>query len=440
MKVTYILPSVGRKQHQKYIKSWQMEPLSIAQVAGLTPENVKIEFFDDRIENINYDSQTDLVAISVETYTAKRAYQIASKYREKGIKVVLGGFHPTLMPEDALRFSDSIVIGEAENVWKTVIEDAEKGKLKRTYQDCGCPTLENRMPNRDIFQGKKYLPISLVESGRGCCFSCNFCSVTSFYKAEYRARPAHEIVTEIKSLKNRFIFLVDDNLGANAERAKELFRALIPLRINWVSQISVTSLVDQELLGLMAESGCTCVLIGFESLRKNNLTQMNKGWNNKTADYEEILECLKKKGIGAYGTFMFGYDEDSERTFEETLRFALDNKLFLAAFNHLVPFPGTPLYERLKKEGRLKYKEWWLDADYHFGDVAFHPKAVSSTQLRRYCIEYRKKFYSIESIISRLPRFRLHIKWAVDFYRHISLNLLLRKEVMQRAGLPIGEK
>lgn len=440
MKVTFILPSVGRKQCQKYIKSWQMEPLSIAQLAGLTPESIEIGFFDDRIEDIDYEDSTDLVAISVETYTAKRAYQIAGKYREKGIRVVFGGFHPTLMPEDAMRFADSIVVGEAENVWKTVIEDARKGELKRMYQSAEHPSLENLMPNRDIFKGKKYLPISLVESGRGCCFSCNFCSISSFYKGSYRTRPVNDIVSEIKSLKSKYIFLVDDNLGADVARAKELFRALIPLRISWVSQISISGLADNELLDLMAQSGCVCILVGFESLRDGNLAQMNKEWNKKTAAYEEILQGLKKKEIAVYGTFMFGYDEDNEKAFEDTLKFALNNKFLLAAFNHLVPFPGTPLYGRFRKEGRLRYEEWWLDDGYQFGDAAFHPKSLSAGQLRQLCIKYRKKFYEIRSIIARSARFRPDIKWAVDFYRHISLNLLMRQEVMQRAGLPIGEK
>jgi len=440
MKVTFILPSIGKKENGKYIKTWQMEPLSMAQLAGLTPKYIETQFFDDRLEDINYDAPCDLVAISVETYTAKRAYQISNKFRKKGVKVILGGFHPTLMPEEAIQYADSVFIGEAEELWGKVLEDAKENRLKKFYKSENRPSLNGIRPNRDIFKGKQYLPISLVESARGCYFSCNFCSISSFYNSSYKCRPIPEVVEEIKTLKRKDIFLIDDNIGADSDKAKELFTALAPLNIRWVSQISINVLKDNELLDLIAKSGCMGLLIGLESLDNNNLAQMNKGWNKKIIDYEEALQKLRDNGLATYATFLFGYDCDDLDSFNQTLEFAIRHKFFLIAFNHLVPFPGTPLYEAFRKEGRLLYDKWWLDPNYYFGDIAFRPKNISPKQLSELCLNFRKKFYSFYSIFKRALDHRANCKNIFMISTFFSLNILFRKEVMQRAGLPIGKE
>lgn len=434
------MPSVGRKDNEPYVDSWKMEPLALATLAGLTPPDIEIDFLDDRIETIDYNRATDLVAINVETYTAQRAYEISKRYRQLGKQVVLGGFHPTLIPNEAIEFADAIVIGEVENIWTQVIEDSQERKLKKYYKSDVRPVLNGVKPRREIFKHKQYLPISLVESGRGCKFACNFCSISSFFNQSYIARPIQEIVKEIESLNKKFIFLVDDNINVDSKRSKELFRALIPLRISWASQGSINIAEDEELLCLMKKSGCFGLLIGFESLSKNNLNQMGKNWNGGLERYMQALKKFRDHGIGIYATFVFGYDYDDINSFDTTLDFAIKNKFFLAAFNHLVPFPGTPLYNQLKKEGRLLFDNWWLDPKYRFGDVAFMPKQMSPEELSRGCMEARRKFYRFSSILRRFSDFKANCRNPYNAVQFLSLNLFSQKEIIKRQGLPLGRE
>lgn len=432
------MPSVGKKENEPYVDSWKMEPLALATLAGLTPPDIEIDFFDDRIEAIDYNRETDLVALNVETYTAKRAYEISTRFRQLGKQVVLGGFHPTLVPKEAIEYADAVVIGEVEDIWTRVIEDSQKRKLQKYYKSDTRPVLNGVKPRREIFKHKQYLPISLVESGRGCKFSCNFCSISSFFNQSYVARPIQEIIREIESLNKRFIFLVDDNINVDRERSKEFFKALIPLRITWVSQASINIAEDEELLCLMKKSGCFGLLIGFESLNNNNLKQMGKEWNGGIEHYTKALKRLRGHGIGIYATFVFGYDDDDVDSFSNTLDFAIENKFLLAAFNHLVPFPGTPLYNQLKKEGRLLFDKWWLDSKYRFGDVAFHPKQMSPEELSQGCMEARRKFYRFSSILRRFSDLKANCRNPYIAMQFLSLNFLSQKEVIKRQGLPLG--
>ena len=428
------MPAIGRKGNEQYIKSWQMEPLAIAVLAGLTPKDVEVFFYDDRIEPIPYDESTDLAAISVETYTAKRAYQISAQFRLKGVKVILGGFHPTLMPQEAIEYADSVLIGEAEGLWQEVIEDARKNILKKFYKSENRPSLTGIKPEREIFKGKHYLPLSLVETGRGCQFACNFCSISAFFHATHNYRPIQEVVAEVEALNRKVVFFVDDNIIANLDHAKELFRALIPLKIRWISQASINIASNDELLKLMVKSGCVGLLIGLESLNRDNLRQMNKPLN----DYEIALKKLRAYGILVYATFIFGYDGDRMESFKQTLEFAIKHKLILTAFNHLVPFPGTPLYDTLAKQKRLLYKKWWLEPEYKFGDIAFQPKLMSPEQLAKVCFDYRSKFYSPVSILRRGFDFKANCKSMFNLITFISQNFFAQEEVKKRHGLPLG--
>lgn len=432
------MPSIGRKKTGEYVKTWQMEPLVIALLAGLTPPGIKRQFFDDRIENIDFDEPTDLAAISVETYTAKRAYQIAGHYRNKGVKVVLGGFHPTLMPQEAKLHADAVVIGEAELVWQQVLDDAISGRLKQFYQGAGRPTLEELWPDRSIYSGKRYLKLALIESARGCRFNCSFCSISAFYKQTYRPRPVEDVVREIKRINAGNVFFIDDNIAADISRANALFQKLAPLGIKWISQISIQALKDKELVGLMAKSGCMGVLVGLESLNQDNLLQMNKTWNGEPYDYMTVLAGMRKRGIAAYPTFIFGYDGDTLDSFKRTLDFAVKEGFFFIAFNHLVPFPGTALYESLRNDGRLLYDSWWLNEKYTFGDVAFKPVNFSPGELSRLCFDFRKRFYGYPSILKRAFNFRGNCNGLSKCFAFFSLNVLARKEIRQRQGLPLG--
>jgi len=438
MKIIFVLPGVGKKEDHPYITSWKMEPLSFAVLASLTPPDIEVKLVDDRLETINYDEPADLVAISVETYTAKRSYDIASSFRERGIPVILGGYHPTLLPGEAIRFADSIVLGEAENVWPQVLNDIKNNCLKRLYKSDQRPTLSGLSPDRSIFNGKKYMPITLVETARGCKFACNFCSISAFYQRSHNYRPPKEVAAEIERTGKKNFFLVDDNIVANSEVAKELFKELIPLKIRWVSQGSLNMANDRELLKLMAKSGCMGLLIGFESLNQQNLMQMNKSWNNSKYSYDESLNIIREHGLAIYATFVFGYDSDDKNTFDKTVEFAIKHKFFLAAFNHLVPFPGTVLYNKLKQEGRLRFDKWWLHPDYRYGDIAFWPKRMSPEQLKEYCLQARKNFFRYGSITSRLFDFKTNCQNAFYALIFLSTNLMLRKEIGLKMDIPIG--
>ena len=385
MHITFILPCVGRKPGEPYVRTWSMEPLSIAVLSALTPPEIERRFFDDRLETIDYDAPTDLVALSVETYTAKRAYQIAARYRAKGLPVVMGGFHPTLAPEDAAVHADAIVLGQAEDTWPRLLVDFARGQMQSRYAQEGKPSLAARQPDRSIYADKTYQPIALVETGRGCKFNCEFCSITKFYEHTHTQRPVEDVVAEIAAMDRRYVFFTDDNIGVNRERFRELLTALIPLRISWAGQVSIDIAGDDEILALMRRSGCVCVLIGFESMNPAVLARMNKAVNARTTVYEAAAAAFSRHGIGIYGTFVFGYDGDDHQSFEQTARFAKRNGFFFAAFNHLVPFPGTRLYERLQDEGRLIHDKWWLSDDYHFGDVAFRVQGMTEKELADNC-------------------------------------------------------
>ncbi len=439
MRLTLIHPCIGRRVDQPYIRLWQMEPLPPAVIAGLTPPEVEIKFYDDRMERIPYDEQTDLVGISVETYTAKRAYQIASEYRKRGVPVVMGGFHASLCPEEVSQYAEAVVVGEAEEVWKQVLQDAERGALQTYYRSSGRPSLRNLRPNRSIFQRKNYLPIGLVEAGRGCHFVCDFCAVQTVFQHSQTRRPAEDIFTDLEMLRRKpLIFFVDDNITSNMTQAKEFFRELKKLKIRWVSQASINAAHDEEFLHLIKESGCQGVLIGFESLNQGNLKKMNKGFNTMQGGYEKALANLRKFDIRLYITFVFGYDEDTEASFSESVAFALKHKFYIAAFNHLTPFPGTSLYARLEEERRLLYEKWWLDEQYSYNMIPFQPAHMTPERLQRGCVEARAEFYSYGNIWQRgfdsVNRSSSAMWW--HFY---GINYLFRREVRQRDYYPLGD-
>ena len=434
MKITLIRPNMFNT-----ISNDAMQPLAIAVLASLIPKDIEIEFFDDRIEALPEQFDTDLVAISVETFTARRAYQISTKIRSMGIPVVLGGIHPTAMPDEALNYCDSVVIGEAEGIWEEVIEDARYGRLKRKYSKEDKPPLKNIKFDREIFKDKKYTPIIPVQFGRGCKNSCEFCSVHAFYGKGIRYRPIKEVVREIEELGAKNIFFVDDNIFIDEDITERLLRALVPLKIRWTTQASIDVVQNPKLLELMKKSGCISLIIGFETMDERNLKLMKKGVN-MVNDYEYAIKALSDYGIMIYGTFIIGYDFDTTSTFDATYGFAMKNSLMLANFNPLIPMPGTRLYERFEQEGRLIYKKWWLDSKYTYGDTVYTPKGMSPEELAKGCYKIRVNFNKYYSIIKRLFRSKSNHKNIFNAAIFLGVNLISKKEISKKQGAMLGDE
>ena len=440
MKLTIIYPCMGRRTGKRYVRSWQMEPLPAAHLAGLTPPGIDVVFYDDRMEEIPYDEPTDLVAITVETYTAKRSYQIATEFRRRGVPIVMGGFHATLVTDEVLEYADAVVAGEAEEQWPKLLADFQAGKMQRLYKTEERPDITHTMPDRGIFEGKNYLPFALVEAGRGCHLNCEFCSIQTCFHRTQTHRGIEAIVNEIHEVKQKtnLVFFVDDNIVAHLDWAKELFRALIPLKLKWVGQATINMTYDDELLSLMRESGCIGVLIGFESLNPENLASMNKSFNVARGGPAEAIARLHKHGMVLYATFVFGYEHDSMKSFQDTVRFCIDNRIFMVAFNHCTPFPGTPLYARLEEEGKLLYDKWWLDERYQYGQVPYHTP-VPPKMVQDQCVQARKKFYGPLSLIRRMGN-RANVPNWFMLKNYLFINGLLRIEATQREDYPLGDE
>lgn len=428
MHVTLVRPRLGIG-----VSADAMTPLVFAILAARTPADVTLEMIDERVEPF-VPVDTDLVAMTVETYTAARAYEMAAYYRARGVPVVMGGHHPSVMPDESLEHADAVVIGDAEGVWERILADARGGKLEPVYEQAPAERdMEGLRFDRSIFGGRKYAPVSLVQVGRGCRFACDFCSIHAFYGTWRDQRSPEAIVAELKELPpDRMIFFVDDNLYWQRDRFVALLEAIRPLRRRWSCQISIDVARDDALLDLMAEAGCALVLIGFESLDPVNLKQMRKNWNGVSGSYEDVIARLHARNIMIYGTFVFGYDNDREESFRQVAEFADGQNLAIANFNPLTPMPGTGLYDRLQAKGELLCPAWWIDPDYRYGDPIFEPKGMSAAALLEGPMMARRIFYSWRSIATRAVK-------GVRLWRspvHVGLmllaNLISRREIFRK--------
>lgn len=396
---------------------------SLMAIAALTPDDWDVSIVDERVDDVDFDQPADLVGISVLTATAPRSYEISDKFRAKGVTVVLGGIHPSVLPNEAIAHADAVVVGEAENIWSILLEDFVNGKLKKVYVSREKPTLASLpLPRRDLIDKSAYQRPDTVETSRGCPFNCEYCSIINFFGHQCRFRPVDDVVQEMEALTGDLICFVDDNIVSNFRRARELFEKLIPLHIRWMSQCTINICSDPDLLRIAAQSGCSSLIFSFDSLRRTKFGSRTKV---DTEKYTEAIKIIHDQGVRINGAFIFGFDEDDESIFEETVQFIHENKIDYPGFWILTPYPGTQLFNRLTKENRITDRDW---SKYDGAHVVFRPKLMDEEKLQDGFWQAYKEISSFSSILKRLsysPR-RLGTRLAFDLYiRH-----------MTREGLP----
>lgn len=376
--------------------------LALPTIAALTPEDVEINIADENIEQIDFDKNVDLVGITCSTWLAPRAYEIADEFRQRGVSVVLGGIHPSMLPYEAIKHADAVVIGEAENVWRNLIKDFRENRLQPFYKSYELPKLENLpIPRWDLLKNEKYF-YHTIQTTRGCPYDCEFCTVKAMSGGKYRYKPVKDTIKEVETLldiEKKLFFFVDDNFIGNRKHTKELLRELVPLKIVYFAEVSINLAKDDELLSLLAESGCRKVIIGFESLVNANLRQMEKDKSYKAEQYAEDIMKIQSFGIEIQGSFMFGYDFDDETVFEKTVNFINSANLCAATLCILTPFPGTRLFQRFDREGRLLYNDW---RKYDGRQVCFQPKLISPEALQNGYNWTMQQVNSYEAIFKRL--------------------------------------
>jgi radical SAM superfamily enzyme YgiQ (UPF0313 family) len=401
-----------RRRGGIFKKSLRYQPLTLTTLAALAPPELDVDFrlIDEGIDDIPLGLETDLVGITVITGTAPRAYELAAHFRGRGIKVVLGGPHVTLVPDEAQLHADAICVGYAEKTWPQLLRDLATGELKRRYVQAHDFNLDDPVyPRRELLDGSKFLTQAVFEATRACAHDCEFCVAPAAFGRKQFQKPVAHVIEDIRRFSRRKIIFIDLNLISDRGYARQLFRALIPLGINWFGL--ATSLLgrDRELMELAAESGCRGLLIGFETISEESLADAHKRFNSPDL-YMTLVEDLHALGISIQGCFVFGLDHDTPAVFERTAKFVIDAAIDLPRFAVLTPFPGTPLHARLAREGRILTTDW---EKYDGQHVVFQPKRMSVTELREGHERVWKAVYGYGAIMRRLGRSRTQLPIAI---------------------------
>lgn len=410
-----------------FVRSSREAPLTMTTLAGLLSDfNVEIKIIDGSIDKVPLDFEADLVGISIITGTARNGYNIADKFRKRGIKVVIGGIHATIMPNEALEHADSIVIGMAERTWPRLVQDFIDGNMKKIYSDPESEETDmllNVLPPRtDLLKKSGYMIPNTVQATRGCKHTCDFCTVPVVWP-KYFKRPVADVIRDIKLMPGKYIAFNDVSLNEDPEYAKELFRAMIPLNKKWGGLATTLVANDLEMLELMRKSGCIYLLLGYESVSQQILGEIYKGFN-KEKDYKFVTDCLHSYGISVQGCFVFGFDEDDLDVFAKTVQRVNELKVDIPRYSIYTPYPGTRLFKRIQQEGRIISYNW---NDYDTMHVVYRPIQMTPEQLFNGFKWAYKETFKISSIFSRAMYQKIGARTVVNFMGNLTYKVFVKR-------------
>lgn len=427
MKILLIMPDAHMHKLRigPWVRSMREMPLSICTLAALTPSDpdISIELVDGSVDQIPWDANPDLVGISVLTGCANQAYEIADHFRKKGVKVVLGGVHVTILPGEAARHADVIVVGQAENLWPRLIRDFKAGKLQKSYWEEkqegdfleGVPTPLSHLHNR-----RRYMIPDTVQATRGCRRVCDFCTVPAVFQ-KFVKRPIADVISDIRRTKSRYIAFNDVSIAEDPEYAKELFQAMVPLRKKWGGLATVEIAKDPELLTLLRQSGCIYLLFGFESVDQATLRDMGKGFN-LPGQYEELMYRMHDLDISVQGCFVFGFDHDDKNVFQQTVERVHELKIDIPRYSIHTPYPGTPLFKKLSNEGRILSYNW---DDYDTMHVVTQPAQMSPEELYEGFKWAYKETFRTRRILQRMQG--VSTRSTVNFIGNLAYKIFVKR-------------
>jgi radical SAM superfamily enzyme YgiQ (UPF0313 family) len=425
-----LAPTTGPHVYE-FVESLTMIPITHLTLASLTPDHYEITIFDETIAPIEPQS-CDLVAISVMYFTAAKAYQLADWYRQRNIPVIMGGGHATLCPDEVRPHCDCLVIGEVDDTWGNILHDFESGRLQKEYREIKKPDLAGLPPlPLGLVDRSKYEIKNIVQTGRGCSFGCDFCAIGPLNGRQRRHKPVADVIREIqlctegtRGIERRILFFTDDNIVNDPVYAKELFKAITPLKIWWGSQCALSIAYDDELLDLAKKSGCIGLFIGFETANQSGLDGVNKNYN--AASYSRYIKKIKDKDIFILGSFIFGLDQDQPDIFANTVKFCMDNQIDHVNFHIISPTPGTPFFDTLQRQGRLIHQDW----TYYQENATYKPLGMTIEELQEGQIWAYEEFFRTTNIFKRV----LHY-WRTPILFGLSLYTSLHFRKKMRAGI-----
>ena len=398
-----------------WVRRFQLPSLSLKLVAAATPPEWEIVLADELHEEIPFEGEFDAVGITAMTHQAVRAYQVADRFRSRGIPVILGGMHATVLPDEALLHADAVVIGEAEPVWAGLLADLREGSLAPRY--CSVPrgdTLIIPWARRDILTGKKYLTTQTLQASRGCPYDCPFCTVTPYFGRSFRYREPADILAEMRTFDRKLTVILDDNILGDPERARPILQGMAGLGLRWGGQANLRFAEDPEMVRLLAASGCIGIFVGLESVSGAHANHPKTGSRYSQAD---LIKRVRDAGIVLEASMIFGFDDHDESVFETTIRYLERCRPSIPTLHLLTPYPGTALYRQFDGEGRLLHKDWQR---YDHNQVVFHPKLMSPERLYRGWLEARREVYRWPSIAARV------LAGKSAYFTNLAYNVLRR--------------